>query len=418
MALRVAVVLLVTVAVLLPLTLSFALQEPQAAQPEWVTLVALLALAVVNVECGRIFEGGLLRENRPHKALSVWAFIAILTLPFWFVLPVVALTYAHVWWRGVRVELWRWVGSASIVTIAAVCAGVVARALHYGSLNWLASNGGPTLVAIGGAAFTFLAVETALFHLPAYLNRAGDEIWLRHMLASRSFYLTELMVLLIGGLTAGLWARAPVFTVLLVPVFVLAQQAVLSEPLRALAEIDDKTGLLRFETWKRQADLEWRRAARRGDACTVMFADLDHFKAFNDAHGHLEGDRALSVVAQALQSSVRDIDLVGRFGGEEFCALLPGAPWPQACTVAERVRCSVEATTSPQGHPMTISIGGIAASRVPEGVDFEEALAAADAALLAAKQAGRNRSEVRHFAATAPELSQPQGRRLTGLEPA
>jgi len=67
MALRVAVVLLVTVAVLLPLTLSFAVQEPQAAQPEWVTLVALLALAVVNVECGRIFEGGLLRENRPPQ---------------------------------------------------------------------------------------------------------------------------------------------------------------------------------------------------------------------------------------------------------------------------------------------------------------------------------------------------------------
>ena len=127
-------------------------------------------------------------SQRPHKALSAWALCSALLLPLPYLLPVVALSYAHARSRGLRVPLWKWVGSASFVVLAAVPAGVVARALHHGDPNWMAGNGGAGLAALLAAAAVFLAVEVLLFHVVAYLNDADDEQWLRRTLAGRSFY--------------------------------------------------------------------------------------------------------------------------------------------------------------------------------------------------------------------------------------
>jgi len=356
------------------------------------TLLAVVVLSVLNVEIGRLLEGGRTDRQRPHKALSAWGFCAVLLMPLPFALPVVVVAYAHARWRGMRVPLWKWVGSASYVVLAGVAAGVTARQVHGPDPNWMLGHGGPGLLAICLGAAVFLAVETVLFHGSAYLNHAEDEEWLRRTLAGRSFYVTEASVLLMGGLSAAVWTAGAWFELLLVPVFVLAQQAVLHEPLRERAETDGKTGLLRFEPWRRLAMAEQRRCLGKGRSWSVAFADLDHFKQYNDTFGHLAGDAALAAVAGVMRDQLRSRDLVGRFGGEEFCVFLPDTTPGEARAVAERLVAAVGAGALPEtGARATVSVGVVTFEPGAEVEEFVDALTAADRALFRAKLDGRNR---------------------------
>jgi diguanylate cyclase (GGDEF)-like protein len=118
--------------------------------------------------------------------------------------------------------------------------------------------------------------------------------------------------------------------------------------------------------------------------------DLDHFKRVNDSHGHAVGDRVLADFAARLRAAIRTADVPGRYGGEEFCVLLPGATIAKACSVAERIRASVAA--GPLGGlpgMTTVSIGATASTDSDCSID--ELLAQADSALYRAKRAGRNR---------------------------
>ena len=120
-------------------------------------------------------------------------------------------------------------------------------------------------------------------------------------------------------------------------------------------------------------------------------ADIDHFKKINDRHGHQAGDRVLAEVAQCLRKSVRDVDIGGRYGGEEFVVLLPETLPPQALLVAERVRHAVsdlKITSESERIPVTISLG-LAGDQSPESLSA--LIKTADAALYRAKESGRNR---------------------------
>lgn len=134
--------------------------------------------------------------------------------------------------------------------------------------------------------------------------------------------------------------------------------------------------------------------AEPGAAGSLLLVDIDLFKAFNDRHGHLAGDACLRQVAQCLQSHLRHADLLTRFGGEEFAVLLPQSMLGEAIQTAERLRGAVQnlrLAVPGQLTTVTISIGITART----GLDTAEALiGAADAALYAAKHAGRNRVEV------------------------
>ena len=233
-------------------------------------------------------------------------------------------------------------------------------------------------------------VESALFWGAAHLCSEADELWLRRTLADPGFYLFEVAVLTLAAVTGLLAAAAPWSVVLLLPVYAVMQQAVLHRPLRDQATLDPKTGLLRHDEWLRLAE---EKVAHHliTQPWSLMFADLDRFKDFNDRSGHLTGDDALAAVAGVLRSAPVHGALISRFGGEEFCMLLPNTTGPQAVAIADRVRTQVaEVTAAEFGSPLTISIGVTAVDADGLATTLEDALARADLALYQAKSAGRN----------------------------
>lgn len=165
--------------------------------------------------------------------------------------------------------------------------------------------------------------------------------------------------------------------------------------LRRSSRYDALTGLLNRRAMQEALDEQAQRSRRLGEPFSVLMLDADHFKAVNDVQGHAAGDRALQHLGTLLAAQMRDIDRVGRWGGEEFVVLLPGASLGQAREVGERLRERVQALPlrwQDQAVPLTLS-GGV--SQWSEaGDDLGALLARADTALYRAKAAGRNRVEV------------------------
>lgn len=143
-------------------------------------------------------------------------------------------------------------------------------------------------------------------------------------------------------------------------------------------------------------------AGWRGGRCAMLCVDIDHFKQFNDGHGHVAGDAALKHVARLFRGALRDQDLAVRMGGEEFALWLPDTPLPRALDVAERVRRRVAASPlrwAGADLQLTCSIGVAA---VPDSVTrIENLFGAADAALYRAKRSGRNQVQASRAAVTA-----------------
>jgi diguanylate cyclase (GGDEF)-like protein len=133
----------------------------------------------------------------------------------------------------------------------------------------------------------------------------------------------------------------------------------------------------------------------RGDAkpLGVLMLDLDHFKRINDAHGHARGDLVLKQTTHAMQSTLRAGDIVGRFGGEEFVVLLPGADLKQAMGAAERCRVAVAKMTIPEAPYLSVTASVGVAAFPDHGEDLDGLLKASDRAMYAAKANGRNRIE-------------------------
>lgn len=166
-----------------------------------------------------------------------------------------------------------------------------------------------------------------------------------------------------------------------------------AEQLKDLASHDHLTGVLNARAFQREAD-RWMAIARRhGRPCSLLFVDLDHFKRVNDEYGHASGDLVLRSTAQALQADLRQSDVLGRVGGEEFVVLLPETEGSDAMSVANAIRAKVEAlcpeVTSGRRLPVTASIG-VATSKRGE-CDLAQLQRLADAAMYQAKATGRNR---------------------------
>lgn len=167
-----------------------------------------------------------------------------------------------------------------------------------------------------------------------------------------------------------------------------------NEELKGLATRDSLTGCLNRRAFLEIFEAELLAAQKRGYPLSCVMCDIDRFKAINDGHGHTVGDRVIGQVAKLLQLAVRENDHICRYGGEEFCVLLPGLSAGEAAVIAERMRAAIEVQTHGLvrlgGHESVTASFGVAdldggAATLSELIDH------ADAALYAAKAGGRNR---------------------------
>ena len=162
-----------------------------------------------------------------------------------------------------------------------------------------------------------------------------------------------------------------------------------------LARTDDLTGLRNRRQFFELAEREFTAAVRYQRPLSILMFDADDFKQVNDIFGHVEGDNALAQIAQVAAAQVRAVDVLARYGGDEFVLLLPQADAQQALLIAERIRSSVAATihvgADQSPFTVTLSIGIAELQRSPADEDIERVVQRADEALYAAKAKGRNR---------------------------
>lgn len=154
------------------------------------------------------------------------------------------------------------------------------------------------------------------------------------------------------------------------------------------------TGVFLKGHFRELAAAELDRSARHHLVCSVLFIDIDFFKSYNDIHGHLQGDILLKLLANYVEDLIRQYDIMGRYGGEEFVILFPETTPDQAMKRAEEIRHTVEGLPFPGGKEMPggrITISGGVASYPHDGKTLDELLEAADQALYKAKKGGRNR---------------------------
>ncbi|MCW8109330.1 GGDEF domain-containing protein [Alteromonas ponticola] len=165
----------------------------------------------------------------------------------------------------------------------------------------------------------------------------------------------------------------------------------LNEELKIMSRVDGLTGLYNRRYWQERFDMIFKLAKRRDKAVSAMMLDIDHFKKVNDTYGHQAGDKVIQTLAQVITQSVRETDLAGRYGGEEFAIVLTDTDANNARIVAERIRSAAEATkVQHEGNTITFTVS-IGLSEY--GSHCQSALGwleMADQALYDAKVSGRN----------------------------
>lgn len=175
--------------------------------------------------------------------------------------------------------------------------------------------------------------------------------------------------------------------------FDISAHKALEVQLRELATRDALSGLLNRRAFLERSTALFDHCRRHGQPCAVLMIDIDHFKRINDRHGHQMGDVAIRTCAEAIGHALRDADLLGRLGGEEFAVLLPHATADSAMVVAERIRSGMAQMNivSPQGQPLSFTISIGVAEMAAHHAGIEPLLVDADQALYRAKATGRNK---------------------------
>jgi diguanylate cyclase (GGDEF)-like protein len=362
---------------------------------------ALLGCGALSVEATRSREpsGTLFWDMMP-----VWyQTVAVVLSPFYAILAP-CLLIALKQWRVMRSPLHRRVLSAAAVSMPY---GAISLAFHAIPLTATGpASGGPshalawTAVATGCGLAAMILNDSLV--IPAILL-ADPKVRLRTLLWGREAIPVNLIQLSLGSLIALAVGANPFLMILALPAVLLQRRYLMHAQLLAAARTDPKTGLLNSAAWERQTEAELSRARRAGTPLAIALADIDHFKQVNDSWDHLTGDQVLCAVADTLSGTLRDYDLCGRFGGEEFAIALPGTTLADAAVIAERIRANIAALAVPvRDTPhapkisVTISIGvtAVTPDTADPAQDLTTLMAAADHALYRAKQAGRNQVNV------------------------
>ncbi|RKS04912.1 diguanylate cyclase (GGDEF)-like protein [Nocardiopsis sp. Huas11] len=360
------------------------------------TFLALVVSAAVCVEAIRRLgmPAGLTRD-----LLGAWWFPVVVLLPPLYSLLMPVPVYLMLQLRARPAMAHRRLFNAVSVALSGFLASVVWHAYWGGGVlqgvkgtqsahENLGSGLGVVVALLCCAGFTVL--NTLIVAVAARIS-SGPGHSLRPMW-DREALIVDAVELCVG-VTVAILAHLTLFLlVIAVPPVVLLQRSLLYQQLQTAARTDPKTGLLNAPTWEQEAAVEIARARSARSRAAVLIVDIDHFKRVNDNHGHLFGDQVLLGVATTIAQQLRQSDLLGRFGGEEFVVLLPGSDTTEAWQAAERLRSQVgrmEISVDDVPVSITISIG--VAVIGDHGNDLVELLTAADLALYRAKETGRDR---------------------------
>jgi diguanylate cyclase (GGDEF)-like protein len=353
----------------------------------------LLAFGVATIELTRRAgeQAGLIKDVH-----SAWYLPAALLLPpvYGLIAPVVMVALNQL--RIRRALIYRRAFSAAAVGLSLAAASVAFHA----ALRPV----GASLSGSPSSQLWWLLLAACCGVLRTLINKTlvvtavkGSEpaASFRKMAWDREVLYNDLAELCPSLLIAFGVAHVPLMIVFALPFVTLLQRSLRHAQLAGEARIDSKTGLLNAATWQREAHSEVTRAVRTRTPLAVAMIDIDHFKLVNDTYGHLAGDAVLAGISAAMRGLLRDYDIVGRFGGEEFAVLLPQTGEVEAREIAERLRERLSKIITPVTNGaesvalrVTVSIG--VASLQDTSRELGELLAAADSALYAAKQAGRN----------------------------
>jgi diguanylate cyclase (GGDEF)-like protein len=249
-------------------------------------------------------------------------------------------------------------------------------------------------IAVAGVAATVAYVLCTWSLLVAILHFARDLALAEMRRQLPALLVAEVGLGALGTVVAYLWTTAPVLVPFAIVPLVLVWTALRISTLREQANVDVKTGLFNARHLREALSAEIDRAARYGRPLTLLVADLDFLREVNNAHGHLAGDVVLAEIGDLLRAELRSTDVAARFGGEEFCVILPETPPQRAHVLAERIRRRVaghEFECGREGAPVRVTVSVGIASFPADARTDEELIAAADEALYAAKSRGRNR---------------------------
>jgi diguanylate cyclase (GGDEF)-like protein len=364
-----------------------------------------ITLLVALVSCGGICVEASARLGQPtgvwRDMLSAWWLPVALLLPPVYALAAPVGLGLLSYLRAPNGSVYRRVFSIAALGLSGAVASVLfhrfvpveqsvagAWLTYPGPDAWL-MRPQPATVAIA-CAIVFGVLNTGLVAVAAWL--VDPDARLAGMLWDRERMLLDLTETCVGILVTISCALSALLLPVALPPVVLLQRSLLHSQLKTQARTDSKTGVLNAGAWQGEASLAVDRARRRRGSVAVLLADVDHFKRVNDKYGHLTGDAVLRTLAAEMRQQVRESDLVGRFGGEEFAILLSGTTATEACLVAERIRRGVgvvKVVTKDKFVGATISIG--VAVLDSHGSDLSELLESADRALYRAKRAGRDR---------------------------
>jgi diguanylate cyclase (GGDEF)-like protein len=332
---------------------------------------------------------------------GVWEFpVAILLPPLFAVLaPLSRLALTQ--WRVSRAPLHR-----RIFSCASIGLSYLAASLTFHGLSRLAADaGGGSLgrnllwtLLVAFSAVVMSAVNKAI--IMTAVKGADPSVQIRRRVFERESLYNDLAEICIGILLTYAVAGNLFLAPAALPVITLLQRSLRHAQLLTDARADSKTGLLNAATWDREASAEVNRAVRAKSALAIAILDIDRFKVINDTYGHLVGDQVIKEIARSLSGMLREYDLAGRFGGEEFSLLLPYTRAVDAFRIAERVRADIAglsiiapgATGGERVH-VTVSIG-VAALDSGSVRKLNELMAAADAALYRAKAGGRDQVQM------------------------
>lgn len=328
---------------------------------------------------------------------SVWTFAGAVVLPPAEAGLLCAAVFGYSWVRRDRdigMRAYRQVFGAAVVIASCFAArGVLALFAASSSLSGPVSV---TILSVAAAMLAYAVFNTGVLFAAIYLAVRPPR--LRDLSDNWQDLSLEVATLCLGGLAAAALVNEPLLTILVLPPMFVLQRSVLTKQLEIAATTDAKTGLLNAATWQHLAQRELARADREHQSAAVLIIDMDNFKLVNDTYGHIAGDAVLRAAAGCLADEMRRYDAIGRFGGEEFVAILSDVDQEAAVAICERIRERVGTLAVPRQDgepPITALSASIGVACYPEhGSTVEDLLHAADSAMYAAKHRGRNRVEV------------------------